>query len=149
MTVDDRYQSALYEKARKAFVASVRADTFSVPPDKIDQAVKIAKVKDRADRITRKAEAHFERRKGRAVQREYSKLMRENPMKAANDLSRGPKPPALGPSREHLHRERMMDRAEKTVRLNHLRRLDSIDRAKNSMTRSITLSRNNQLRRSR
>ena len=149
MAIDDRYRPDLYDKARQAFEKSARTKDFKLPPEKIDQAVKIAQVKDRAARLTQKAQAHHARRAPQAVQREFKKLMREHPLKASNDLARGPKAPGLGPSREQMHREQMMHRAEKKVRLNHLKRLDSIDRAQARMTRKITLSRDRQIKRAR
>ena len=119
----------------------------------IDRAIQIEKQKDRikkeAQRVREKAQKHYQRRKPQAVQREYSRLMRKNPVAPSAGLTGGPKPPPGAPTKEQVHRGRMMERAERAVHLNQLKRLDSIDRAESRMTRAITQSRDHQQTRTR
>ncbi len=134
---NDNYRPELWDRARSAFESAVQRDIFDVPPQQIDQAVSMARLRVRTQNIEAKAETHYERRKGKAVERVFKKLMRDNPRGSASALAGGPKPPIGAPTKDQLHRQSMRHRAQKIVQINQLKRLDNIDRAQKRMTRQI------------
>ncbi len=127
MSKSGEFRPDLKGVAHRAFR---RASQQTVRPDGRyhGNAFQIYEVERKAAALREKCRAHFAKHKDRWVEKEFGKLLRQNPLKPAQSLEAGPKAPGGISNHQASHRSALMTLATANVELRQQRRLHNIQK---------------------